>query len=166
MTMHHTLMGAFLNWLLHVFNYYTVIVIKNTLTDVSAFVFGFIVAIIFVCYLLKNVRILDDSSIEDIAITRMKKNGKVMKFISIPKPRLSVISAFVIFLNLLYAKLFKKPKVLVVNNRKVRIAWTITLFIIAAVCLFNVLLDSRVILPIDHNGNYGVFDTQGNLRYK
>jgi amino acid permease len=154
--------GMFLRWLLQRLDYDTVIVLKNSLTDISAFIFGFIAATIVACFFLRNVRVIDNPDGDEMTITRMEKNGVRMKFVSIPTPIFSTISCFVAFLHIAYVKLFRKEKVQIVNTRKVRIAWTVTLLIIVAVCIFNILLDSRVILPVDNN-YWGVFDLHGNL---
>jgi hypothetical protein len=150
--------GSVLAWLLRHFSYHTVIVLKNTATDLSAFVLGLIVATFLAVVITKDSRIVVDPETDDVTITKMKKNGATKTFINVPSGKISPITGIVAYLHLIFIRLTNKKSLHFVDSRRVRITWAILLIFVVAVCLFNITMDSHVVLPTAHNGEFKVYD--------
>jgi hypothetical protein len=152
--------SGFLLWLLHHMDYHHVIIIKNTLTDVSAVMFGIIIGILFIVSLGKDTRLVPSPNVEGISVARIDKDKRKKVFITVPQDqaaRLPFITGVVLWFYVALVRLLPVKKLQLVDSRRIRIGWTITLVIIISVCVFNMMLDSHVILP-DGSGGYSVYN--------
>jgi hypothetical protein len=148
-----------LELLLKVFEYDEAVVIKNVVTDVSAILFGIIVGMAIMVYVLKDTRLVPDEDATEINVTKMRKNGRTKLFVTVPKSqagRVSFITGFAMWTSALLIKISTIKKLHFINSRRIRVTFSIVLFLIVAVLLFNLALDTTILLP-DGQGGYGVY---------
>jgi hypothetical protein len=148
-----------LNWLLRNFDYHTAVIIKNTATDVSAVLLGIIIGMAIMVYVLKDTRMVPDPDAEEIHVTKLKKNERTKLFVTVPQyeaGRLSFITGFVMWIYAMLIKFLPIKRLKFIDSRRIRITGSIILLLVVGILVFNILLDSNVILP-DGHGGYGVY---------
>jgi hypothetical protein len=155
---HKGLLADILNWLLSVVEYDEAVLIKNIATDASAILFGILVGVLITAWVVRDANYVTKADADEVQVTRMSKGGRKITFVTVPSKfyPLPWVSTIGLFIQVLIVKLNPKKKFHQVPSRKSRIIVTVFILLIAAVCIFNLALDTTILLP-DGTGGYGVY---------
>lgn len=150
----------FLSWLINNTSYRCSLFAKHLLSDVSFGFVGFLIALLLVSLVLKDLSIVPDPDADDISVTKLKKNKRSKIFVIIPKYvscRIPIITAIAILINSIAIMLLPIKKIQFVDNARIRIIFWITLIAMIAFMLFSLSIDAHVILQNKHGG-YTIFE--------
>jgi hypothetical protein len=148
-----------LHWLLRNFDYERAVIIKNFITDVAAITFGAIIGMALMVYVLKDTRLVPDADAGEINVTKLRKNGRTRLFVTVPKAeagRLPFITGFVMWTYAMLLKFSPIKKLHFINSKRIRVTFVIVMILILATCIFNLALDTTILLP-NGKGGYGVY---------
>lgn len=160
MANHNTFVYEFLNWILDIFDYNTVVAFKEIMSGVAGIVLGFLLSLLLSAFVLKDTTWLPDPLAERITVTKIKPGKRYRIVIIVPEEKhlkLSVPTVLVVFAQAVLVRLFPIKYMYFIDRKYIRIGIIVFLTILIVICLFELILDFHIILP-DNNGEYDIIN--------